>query len=410
MACRVERFFGTPEGGQGPRAAGPYNQGPVNLRIALALALVLLTAGSARAQPAAPPPSGAFGDLARRADEARAAGRLDEAAALYRQALAARPRWAEGLWALGTIAYEQDRFAECRDVFSRLAAVQPKMAAAWALRGLCEFRLGAYARARTHLGKAVELGLPPREGLSQAVLFHQALLLTQEGAFDLAIAPLSQILQLQPSSPELDVACGLVLLRRPLLPASIPRADLDLVRQAGEAYCAHLARHPEQAVPRFDALVRQHPRERYLHYGRGLALAQQGSADAIAEFRKEIELFPDDVLARVELAFGLLTRGREAEAVAPAEEAARLAPGLFVTHLVLGRALAATGRLERGIRELETAAAMEPRIPEVQLALARAYAQAGRKQEAARANAAFQSLQEGRRGSSDASRPAPAAP
>jgi len=401
MACRVERFFGTPEGGQGPRAAGPYNQGPVNLRIALALALVLLTAGSARAQPAAPPPSGASGDLARRADEARAAGRLDEAGALYRQALAARPRWAEGLWALGTIAYEQDRFAECRDVFSRLAAVQPKMAAAWALRGLCEFRLGAYARARTHLGKAVELGLPPREGLSQAVLFHQALLLTQEGAFDLAIAPLSQILQLQPSSPELDVACGLVLLRRPLLPASIPRADLDLVRQAGEAYCAHLARHPEQAVPRFDALVRQHPRERYLHYGRGLALAQQGSADAIAEFRKEIELFPDDVLARVELAFGLLTRGRDAEAVAPA---------LFVTHLVLGRALAATGRLERGIRELETAAAMAPRIPEIQLALARAYAQAGRKADADRASKTFQSIEAARRGSSSASRPPPAAP
>ncbi len=206
------------------------------------------------------------------------------------------------------------------------------------------------------------------------------------------------------------MACGLVLLRRPLLPASIPEADLGLVRQAGEAYCAHLARHAEQAVPRFDALIRQHPRERYLHYGRGLALAQQGSADALAEFQREIELFPDDVLARVELGFGLLARGREAEAIAPAEEAARLAPGLFVTHLVLGRALAATGRLERGIRELETAAAMAPQIPEIQLALARAYALAGRKHEADRANAAFQSLQAARKGSSDARRPTPAAP
>ena len=373
-----------------------------------------LLAGAARAtaaDQAGPPPSASSGDtLEKRAEAARTAGRLDEAAALYRRALAARPRWAEGLWALGTIAYDQDRFAECRDVFSRLAAVQPKMAAAWALRGLCEFRLGAYTRARAHLGKAVELGLPPRDELGRAALFHHALLLTQRGAFDLAIAPLSQILQFQPSSPELDVACGLVLLRRPLLPASIPQPDRDLVRQAGEAYCAHLARHAEKAVPRFDELIRQHPRERYLHYGRGLALAQQGSADALAEFRREIELFPDDVLARVELGFGLLTRGREMEAIAPAEEAARLAPGLFVTHLVLGRALAATGRLERGIRELETAAAMAPRTPEIQLALARAYALAGRKQEADRANAAFRSLQAARRGSSSASRPSPEAP
>jgi predicted Zn-dependent protease len=158
-------------------------------------------------------------------------------------------------------------------------------------------------------------------------------------------------------------------------------------------------------LPRFEALIQEHPRERYLHYGRGLVLAQQGSAEALDEYRKEIELFPDDVLARVELAFGLLARGREAEAIAPAEEAARLAPGLFVTHLVLGRALAATGHLERGIRELERAAALQPQIAAIQLALARAYAQAGRKADADRARAAFQSLEEARRGAPNASRP-----
>jgi len=358
----------------------------------------LLAAGAgALGQGRAPLATGADA-VESRAEAARTAGRLDEAAALYRQALAARPRWAEGLWALGTIAYEQDRFAECREVFSRLAEVQPKMAAAWALRGLCEFRLGSYTPARGHLDRAVALGLPAHEDLGRAVRFHQSLLLTQRGEFDLAIEPLREILQFQPPSPELDLSCGLVLLRRPLLPPSIPEADLALVRQAGEAYCAHLARHPEQALPRFEALIQKHPRERYLHYGRGLVLAQQGSADALDQFRKEIELFPDDVLARVELAFGLLARGREAEAIAPAEEAVRLAPGLFVTHLVLGRALAATGHLERGIKELETAAVLQPRIPAIQLALARAYAQAGRKADADRANATFRSLETARRG------------
>ena len=111
-------------------------------------------------------------------------------------------------------------------------------------------------------------------------------------------------------------------------------------------------------MPRFEALIAKHPRERYLHYGYGLVLAQRGSAEAVEQYRREIELFPDDVLARVELGFALLAQGRQEEAVAPAEAAVRLAPGLFVTHLVLGRALAATGRVERGIRELETAAAL----------------------------------------------------
>jgi len=373
----------------------------------------LLAAGTVPAASgpvASPPPASSGSALEKRAEAARAAGRLDEAAALYRQALATRPRWPEGLWALGTIAYEQDRFAECRDLFTRLTAIQPEMAAAWALRGLCEFGLSAYAGARADFEKALALGLPTRDELRQAVLFHQALLFAKQGAFDLAIAPLQHILEVQAPSPELDVACGLVLLRRPLLPGEVKAADLDLVRRAGEAYCAHLARHAERAAERFAGLILEHPRARYLHYGRGLALAQQGSAEALAEFQKEIDLFPDAVLARVELGFGLLARGRDADALGPAQEAVRLAPGLFVTHLLLGRVLAATGRPERGIREMETAAALEPRIPEIQLALARAYAQAGRKADADRANAAFQSLQAARRGSSSPAAPPSEAP
>lgn len=356
-------------------------------------------AGAAASGPARTP-------LAARAEAARLAGRLDEAAALYREALSGRPRWAEGLWALGTIAYEQDRFTECRDAFARLLVLQPKLAPAWALRGLCEFRLGARASARARLAKALELGLPASEELGRVARYHVALLLVRDGAFDLAIAPLREIVQFQAPTPELETACGLVLLRRPLLPADVPEATRPLVQQAGQAYCAHLARHPEQALPRFEALVREHPRERYLRYGYGLALAQQGSAEALDQFAREVELFPDDVLARVELGFGLLARGREAEAVAPAREAVRLAPGLFAAHLVLGRALAATGALPESVRELETAAALAPRIPAVQLALARAYAQAGRPAEAQRANAAFQALEAARRGSP----PAPGTP
>jgi tetratricopeptide (TPR) repeat protein len=301
-----------------------------------------------------------------------------------------------------------DEFAECRDVFSRLVAIQPKMAVAWALRGLCEFHLGAYSPAREHVERGLSLGMPPAEDLTRAVLYHQALLLVRDAQFDLAIAPLTSILQFQAPTARLEEACGLVLLRRSVLPRAVPAADASLVKEAGQAYCASLARHPEIAVPRFEALIAKHPRERHLHYGYGLALAQRGSAGAVEQYRREIELFPDEVLARLELGFALLAQGRMEEAVAPAESAAALAPDLFVTHLVLGRALAATGRVERGIRELEKAAELQPRIPEIQLALARAYAQAGRKAEADRANAAFRALEAARRGPQ--SPPGPGAP
>lgn len=393
-----------------PRRA--YNAGLAPGRVLILCGSLLgAAAGSLAAVQATAIPAAPRGDrLAARAEAARAAGRLDEAVALYREALAASPRWAEGLWALGTIVYDQDRFAECRDVFARLSALQPKLAPAWALRGLCEFRLGAYAKARAHLETALGLGLPAQEDLGRVAFYHEALLLVRDSAFDRAIAPLHTVLQFGPPTPELETACGLVLLRRPLLPADVPAASSELVRRVGQAYCAHLARHPETALPLFEALVREHPRQRFMHYGYGLALAQQGSAEALDQFAKEIELFPDDVLARVELGFGLLTRGREAEAIAPAREAARLAPGLFATHLVLGRALAASGSLAEGVHELETAATLAPAIPAVQLALARAYAQAGRKADAGRANAAFQALEAARHGPSDAARPAPESP
>src|SRR5437660_2941797 len=43
-----------------------------------------------------------FNDLAKRATEAREADRLDEAVALYGQALQLRPSWIEGWWSAST--------------------------------------------------------------------------------------------------------------------------------------------------------------------------------------------------------------------------------------------------------------------------------------------------------------------
>jgi tetratricopeptide (TPR) repeat protein len=343
-----------------------------------------------------------FDDLARRADAARAAGRLDEARSLYGEALRLRPRWAEGLWYLGTLSYELDRFVECRDTFARLVALQPTAASAWALRGLCEFQLKEYDAARRHIEAALAAGPLESEAMTHVVAYHRALLAIRASAFDLAILPLTELVRTQGESPEAVTACGLVLLRRPLLPAEVPPFERELVLAAGAAYCAHLARDGAKARERYAVLLERYPRQRNVHYGWGLSLAQQGSPDAIAEFRREIELHPDHELAHVELAFNLLARGHAEEALAPAREAVRLAPGLFAARLVLGRTLAATGDAAHAVVELEAAVALAPDIPEVHLALARAYAQAGRKADADRANATFLRLDALRRGRPDA--------
>jgi tetratricopeptide (TPR) repeat protein len=343
------------------------------------------------------PGGGSFDALARRAASAREEGRLDEASRLYREALSLRPRWAEGLWYLGTLAYEQDRHAECRDSFRRLVALQPKAGSAWALRGLCEARLREFGPALAHLEKG--LALPPleSEAMERVALYHQALLLARAGRFEEALVPLGRLVRSQAETPELADACGLSLLRRPALPDEVPAAERPLLAEAGRAYCSWLARRTDEARRRFEALLERYPAERHLHYGHGLVLAQQGAPEAPASFRRETELFPDHALAHLELAFSLLQRGDPGAALPAAEAAVRLAPGVFASHLALGRALVETGSFARGVAELEAAAKLAPNVPETFLHLGNAYARAGRERDADGARQVFRTLDAARR-------------
>jgi predicted Zn-dependent protease len=165
----------------------------------------------------------------------------------------------------------------------------------------------------------------------------------------------------------------------------------------GRAECAALADRRTEADERFRTLLERYPRERNLHYGHGLLLAQGGSVEAIDAFRREVELYPDNVLAHIELAFNLLKHGRPDEAARVAETAVRLDPKNFVTHVALGRALVAAGDVTLGIFTLESAARLAPGSADVFFALGRAYATAGRRADAERANARFRELDQARR-------------
>jgi len=372
------------------------------------LGALLLAASASSAMPSqAPAPAPPFDELVRQGDEARAAGRLDDARTRYGKALEQRPGWPDGWWYLGTMAYERDRPRECESAFARLLALKPVFGPGWAIRGLCAFQLRAYDASRRYLDKALASGPLPDESMGRVVVFHRALLAIHDGHFEAAIAPLTQLLQVQQPTPELADACGLVLLRRAQVPSALAAADRAHVRAAGEAYCAHLARRADEAQRLYAELVGRFPRERYLHYGYGLSLAQQGDARSLEQFQREIQLFPDDLLARVELAFGLVARGRAPEALAPARKAIELAPALFVAHLAYGRALAESGDAAQGIRELEVAAKLAPDVIETQWALAKAYAGAGRSAEAARARETARKLESARKGGEGSRPPQP---
>ena len=129
---------------------------------ASALLGVILALGG---QAAAPLP---FEELARKAAAARDKDQLDEAIRWYREGARLRPRWDEGLWYLATLLYEQDRFAEARDAFRRFLVLKPEAGPAWALQGMCEFKLKEYDAALRNLEKGTDLGY----GTNTAVRQH----------------------------------------------------------------------------------------------------------------------------------------------------------------------------------------------------------------------------------------------
>jgi tetratricopeptide (TPR) repeat protein len=334
----------------------------------------------------------AFEEVARRAAEARDKDDLEEAIRWYQEGTRQRPNWDEGLWYLATLLYEKDRFTEARSTFRRFLIVKPDAGPAWALRGMCEYRLKDYEAALTSLQKGTDIGYGTNTAVQRVAWFHLAILLVRAGQFELAVKPLTFLARSEPESEGLVEAVGLMLLRRAKLPADISADERDVVLLAGQAGYAHLAREGEKAAERFRHLVERFPKTPNVHYSYGIFLLGSDSNAALAEFRQELEVQPGSVFARLDLAFELIRQREFQEALAPAEEAVKLAPGLFAAHNALGRVLTQTGDLPRGILELETAVKLAPDSPEMHFALALAYTKAGRKDDAARERAVFVEL------------------
>lgn len=372
---------------------------------ALALACLLATMSVTSAvglgqSPSAPSGAGDpaspvnFETLRRQAEEARAAGRADAALALYTRAVALQPSWTEGYWQLGTIYYDTDRHGECRDAFAYVVQQEPKHGAAWAFRGLCEFKLREYAAALDHLTKAREFGVGDDPSFVAVVGYHRGILLARFEQFERAFEIDAAFVRGGNTSPEVLDAIGIVMLRLPLLPDEVPPGQRDLVRLAGRAGAYGIEMLKEKAREAFEQLVTRYPDTPSVHFVYGnFLLAQERPDEALEQFRIEIARSPGHVPARLQLAQELVKRG-DFDAARPfATEAVRLAPGNFVARRVLGQVKLQAGDMAGAIADLEAAARLEPSSPSVRFHLARAYRRAGRAADAERERAEFQRLQ-----------------
>ncbi len=334
----------------------------------------------------------AFKRVSEAATKARSQNRIQDAIALYRQAVKLRPSWAEGWWFLGELLYEQNQYPEARDSLRRLIDLDRTTGPGFALLGLCEFETKEYDSALHHIYQARRLGLGDDPQVRRVVLFHEMLLLTRLQQYEAAMQVLVSVLKDGGAGQTVIEAAGLAGLRRPILPEELPPGDKDLIERAGRAVCAMAGRDSTAAQTYFAELLAAYPKTPNVHYLYGSFLSATDKDGGLREYLKELELNPKHTEALATVALEYEARGDLDTAITYARRAVEADAQFFGAHVVLGKLLANAGEVEQGIKELEIARQQASDSPQVHFSLATAYAMAGRKAEAAHEREEFARL------------------
>lgn len=324
--------------------------------------------------------SSTFEELSTKAQQAYEANRLEEAADLYDRAVKLRPDWTQGWWALGMVQYERDHYPECNKALTRMVTLDASAAPGWALLGLCEFRTKEYDASFEHLKKAHMLVSVRQSGgpLMDMADYHLALLLTRQGAFEVAQEVLLRVALKVQANPEMSFAAGLTGLRLPILPTDVPANQKEVVAMAGKAFWDLATQPPEQAEADFKDLVSKYPKTPNAHYFYGTYLASHHPEQCSTEFLEELRVNPESVPARVQLALRYIVERKLDEALKFAREAVRLSPDSAGSQLALAEAFRAQGDDESALAAYLHAKQLDPVSPKIRLYLVNTYRALGR--------------------------------
>lgn len=316
-----------------------------------------------------------------------------QAVSLCHQALALEPSWAEGWFDLGAAWYQLGKYLEAQAAFERAGQLAPDKGAVWAFLGLTEYQLRNYSPALKHMQKGESIGLPDNLGFVSAVHDSAAVVLIHAKDFSGAVEQLKPLALLGDDSAATIQEFGASALGLPYAPAEVPPKKQQLVDLAGRAEWAICADHDTEASKLLQQIIAAYPNEPGVHYLEGLYLVPNNPVAARAEFQQELQLSPDNVAARIQLAIIHLRAGEPESAVKLAREAVRLQKDNALGHTVLGRAEMQQTNYAEALPELLTASKLAPLNPQIHLYLEQVYSRLGRITEAQGEKAEFMKLQ-----------------
>jgi tetratricopeptide (TPR) repeat protein len=331
------------------------------------------------------------------------AGRLDEAARLYRAILQADANHVDSLHYLGVICNQQGRPQEGETLLRRALALDPNSAQiandlgiALAALGRFEeaieqYRMAAIAKpdfveAFNNIGTALQAVNRPEEAIEEfekalaidpgaaAVLNNLGIAFASSNRHEEALARYRQVVLTNPEMAEAHYNLGLSL-------AALGHAQEAIAqyRRAVSLKPTYFEAHKtlanalasigqsEAAIGHFRTAVSLRPNSAETNYDFGNALVGlDRHAEAVRYYLRALALRPEFADAHNNLGNALATVGKPADAAAHFRQALVIKPDYAEAQANLGNALVALGQLDEAVAHLEKALAMAPDLTDAQ--------------------------------------------
>jgi tetratricopeptide (TPR) repeat protein len=335
------------------------------------------------------------------ATQAMREGKLDEAGAGFAAVVKQSPGFAEAYFNLGLVRQEQGRFEDAVPSFQKALTLQPKLHGANLFLGITEFRLNHLEKA----GSAVQKETVSYPKDANAWMWLGVIRLAQDRAEEAAYA-LDRADKLKPNDQDILYHRG----RAHLLVSKNSYAEMFKIdphswrvhRVLAQAN-AEADRHVD-AIAEYEAAIKLAPTQPGLHEELGSEYRNANKIpEAEAAFQRELEIDPENVLARYKLGAIAVEQGDGAKGKELMEAAQREKPGLVHMDYNLGRAemllgndAAAAGHFEHTVSTDTTPEVVE----QAWYQLGTIYRRQHRMDEARSAMATFQKLKDDEAGKS----------
>jgi tetratricopeptide (TPR) repeat protein len=329
--------------------------------------------------------------LFEQAQTARARGDLVEAEQKYLDVIQQAPQMANAYHNLGIVYFMQRKYPDAVASLKRALKLKPSLSGAQVMMGLAYYELYDLDAACA----ALEAALKATPGDTNALLYLGKAQL-QKREYRGAQRTFEKLAEVKPRDPE--VLYDLSLTHMKLMLESVNRlgeaAPGSYLFSLLLAQDAEARNDDETAIKNYRDALALRGKEGVvgIHYALGSVYSKIGKyEEAAAEFKKELQVNPNDSLALWKLGeLGL--RGDPQGVRSYLERAVKLNPDLPQAALAYGRVLARVGETEKAVEQFQRVVRLAPEEDSVHYHLAKAYRLLDRTAEAQAETARFEEL------------------